>query len=157
MARIITGKANPALLLVLSGAIWIEFRRRGFDAVSIDMAFCSHYFRSMEHALYQIAKSVAELTAKVTSALGECIASPHRCIANIWLPLESSFVHVLNLSYQTFTSAIVACTKAKVLGGANLLSTDLIAVRLSSRALLSVWMMSGAERPRISTSCGLAC
>jgi hypothetical protein len=26
----------------------------------------------------------------------------------------------------------------------------------SSRALLKVWMVSGAERPRISTSCGLA-
>jgi hypothetical protein len=68
MACIIAGKANPALLLVLSGAIWIEFRRRGFDAVSIDMAFCSHYFRSMEHALYQIAKSVAELTAKALAS-----------------------------------------------------------------------------------------
>ena len=73
MARIITGKANPALLLVLSGAIWIEFRRRGFDAVSIDMAFCSHYFRSMEHALYLIAKSVAELIAKVTPIFGHLL------------------------------------------------------------------------------------
>jgi hypothetical protein len=34
------------------------------------MAFCSHYFQLMEHALYLIAKPVAELIAKGTSALG---------------------------------------------------------------------------------------